>query len=52
MHAERSLQFKAFVPPLVECLDHADGHLRERAKSSLVQLFQYVEPNVHYECGD
>ena len=42
MHTEQALQFKSFVPPLVECLDHADGTIRERAKLSLIDLFRSV----------
>lgn len=41
MHLEKGLQFKAFVPPLVDCLDHADGNVRESAKSTLIDLFKY-----------
>ncbi|KAI9715025.1 MAG: suppressor of tub2 mutation [Chrysothrix sp. TS-e1954] len=40
MHTEKDLQFKGFVAPLVECLDHADGTVRETAKATLVDLFK------------
>ncbi|KAL9057094.1 MAG: hypothetical protein Q9162_002528 [Coniocarpon cinnabarinum] len=40
MHTEESLPFKSFVPPLVDCLNHADGTIRERAKLTLIDLFR------------
>lgn len=40
MHIEHGLQFKSFVPLLVENLAHADGTIREAAKHNLVDLFK------------
>lgn len=42
MHTERELQFKSFVPAVVECLAHADGGVRDVAKNNLVELFRFV----------
>jgi CLIP-associating protein 1/2 len=39
MHAEHSLQFRNFVPPMIECLEDADGQVREAAKTNIIELF-------------
>jgi len=39
MHAEHNLQFRNFVPPMVECLENADGVVRETAKTTIIELF-------------
>jgi len=43
MNAEFSLQFKSFVAKLVECLQDADGGVRDTAKSTIVELFLFVQ---------
>lgn len=40
VHQEFGLHFKAFVPKLVDALEDADGAVRERAKITIVGLFQ------------
>lgn len=42
MHREQNIPFRVFVSPIVECLDHADGAVRECAKAVVVDLFKYV----------
>ena len=42
MSKEQGLQFKPFVPRLVEALEDADGVVRETAKVAVVELFRYV----------
>jgi len=40
MHTEQGLQFRSFVPHMVECLEDADGGVREAAKTNLIDLFR------------
>ncbi|KAB8337296.1 hypothetical protein FH972_021597 [Carpinus fangiana] len=40
MHADQSMPFRNFVSPMVECLDHQDGTVRDCAKIALVDLFR------------
>lgn len=40
MHAENGLQFRAFVPTLMELLEDADGMVRDSARTTVVELFQ------------
>jgi len=42
MNMEFSLQFKSFVARLVDCLQDADGGVRDNAKSTIVELFLFV----------
>lgn len=42
MHKEHSLQFRAYVPAMIELLEDADGMVRDKAKSVVIELFQYV----------
>jgi hypothetical protein len=42
MSKEQGLQFKPFVPRLVEALEDADGAVRETAKMAVVELFRYT----------
>lgn len=42
MHQERGLQFRAYVPTLMELLEDADGGVREVAKSTVIELFRYA----------
>ncbi|MCJ1245786.1 suppressor of tub2 mutation [Trapelia coarctata] len=42
MNMEFSLQFKGFVAKLVECLQDADGGVRDTAKSTIVELFLHA----------
>lgn len=42
MNQEQGLQFRSFVPKLVDCLEDADGTVREAAKVTVVELFRYV----------
>jgi CLASP N terminal len=46
MSKEQGLQFKPFVPRLVEALEDADGVVRETAKMAVVELFRYA-PSAH-----
>lgn len=39
MHAQHGLQFRGFVPPMIECLENADGAVRETAKTAIIELF-------------
>jgi CLIP-associating protein 1/2 len=41
MHQEHGLQFRAYVPTLMELLEDADGMVREVAKSTVIELFKY-----------
>jgi CLIP-associating protein 1/2 len=43
MNMEFSLQFKSFVAKLVECLQDADPGVRDTAKSTIVELFLFVQ---------
>lgn len=40
MHNEQGMPFRNFVSPMVECLDHQDGTVRDCAKNALVDLFR------------
>lgn len=39
MHNEQGMAFKSYVGPIVACLENADEHVRDAAKSALVELF-------------
>lgn len=41
MHQEHGLQFRVYVPTLMELLEDADGMVRETAKSTVIELFRY-----------
>jgi CLIP-associating protein 1/2 len=43
MHAENGLQFRAFVPALMELLEDADGMVRDGARNAVIELFQYAK---------
>src|SRR3569833_2070287 len=40
MHQEQGLQFKTYVPVLMELLEDADGMVRDVAKSTVIELFR------------
>ncbi|KAL2153301.1 hypothetical protein VTH82DRAFT_4456 [Thermothelomyces myriococcoides] len=40
MHQEHGLQFRAYVPTLMELLEDADGTVRDVAKSTVIELFR------------
>ncbi|KAL2023379.1 hypothetical protein VTK56DRAFT_2736 [Thermocarpiscus australiensis] len=40
MHQEHGLQFRAYVPTLMELLEDADGMVRDVAKSTVIELFR------------
>jgi CLIP-associating protein 1/2 len=40
MHKEHGLQFRAYVPTLMELLEDADGMVRDTAKSTVIELFR------------
>lgn len=40
MHQEAGLQFRSFVPSLMELLEDADGAVRDSAKATVISLFQ------------
>lgn len=40
MHTEQGLQFRSFVPNIVDCLEDADSNVREAAKANLIELFK------------
>ncbi|PFH56497.1 hypothetical protein XA68_16416 [Ophiocordyceps unilateralis] len=44
MHQEQGLQFRAYVPLLMELLEDADGMVRDAAKSTVIELFK-TAPN-------
>lgn len=37
---EKNIQFRAFVPNIVECLEDADGSVRQTAQATTITLFQ------------
>jgi hypothetical protein len=39
-HQEQGLQFRAYVPLLMELLEDADGMVRDCAKSTVIELFK------------
>lgn len=41
MHQDNGLQFRAYVPTLMELLEDADGMVREAAKTTVIELFKY-----------
>ena len=42
MTKSHGLLFRAYVPRLVACLEDADSAVRDTAKTTVVELFQYV----------
>ncbi len=40
MHQESGLQFRSYVPTLMELLEDADGMVRDAAKSTVIELFR------------
>lgn len=42
MTKTHGLLFRAYVPSLVSCLEDADSAVRDTAKMTVVELFQYV----------
>lgn len=42
MHEEYGLQFRSFVPSLMELLEDADGMVRDCARNTVIELFKYV----------
>lgn len=42
MTKTHGLLFRAYVPSLVACLEDADSAVRDTAKLTVVELFQYV----------
>ncbi|OTA94779.1 hypothetical protein M434DRAFT_29618 [Hypoxylon sp. CO27-5] len=40
MHKEHGLQFRSYVPTLMELLEDADGMVRDTAKSTVIELFR------------
>lgn len=42
MTKTHGLLFRAYVPRLVGCLEDADSAVRDTAKMTVVELFQYV----------
>ncbi|KAF6815443.1 heat repeat containing protein [Colletotrichum sojae] len=44
MHQEQGMQFRAYVPTLMELLEDADGMVRDVAKSTVIELFR-TAPN-------
>jgi CLIP-associating protein 1/2 len=41
MHQEQGLQFRGYVPLLMDLLEDADGMVRDVAKSTVIELFRY-----------
>jgi CLIP-associating protein 1/2 len=37
---EKNIQFRSFVPGIVDCLEDADGTVRRTAQATLIELFQ------------
>ncbi|KAG7121521.1 Protein stu-1 like protein [Verticillium longisporum] len=42
MHQEQGLQFRGYVPTLMDLLEDADGMVRDVAKATVIELFRYV----------
>ena len=42
MHQENAMPFKSYVTTLMELLEDADGMVRDVARNSVIELFQYV----------
>ena len=40
VNQEQGLQFRSFVPKIVDCLEDTDGTVREAAKVTVIELFQ------------
>ncbi|KAI1807620.1 ARM repeat-containing protein [Daldinia bambusicola] len=40
MHKDHGLQFRAYVPTLMELLEDADGMIRDAAKTTVIELFR------------
>ncbi|RYP25128.1 hypothetical protein DL765_000009 [Monosporascus sp. GIB2] len=40
MHKEHGLQFRSYVPTLMELLEDADGMVRDTAKTTVIELFR------------
>jgi CLIP-associating protein 1/2 len=40
-HQEQGLQFRSYVPLLMEMLEDADGMVRDAAKNTVIELFRY-----------
>lgn len=52
MTKSHGLLFRAYVPSLVGCLEDADSAVRDTAKMTVVELFQYVISAVDYFSTD
>lgn len=39
-HKEHGLQFRSYVPLLMDLLEDADGMVRDTAKSTVIELFK------------
>ena len=39
--------FRAFVPNIVNCLEDADGDVRQKAQATIIRLFRSVLPNAY-----
>lgn len=46
MHKEQGLQFRSYVPVLMELLEDADGMVRDVAKSTVIELFKCAPPSL------
>lgn len=46
MHQEHGLQFRTYVPLLMELLEDADGMVRDAAKHTVIELFRYVGSHI------
>ena len=46
MNKEHGLQFRTFVSKIVECLEDVDGSVRETAKITIIELFEYADPYI------
>lgn len=42
MTRDHGLKFRAYVPALIAGLEDADGGVRDTAKSTVIEIFQYV----------
>ena len=42
MHQEHAMPFKSFVSILMELLEDADGMVRDVARNTVIELFQFV----------
>ncbi len=50
MHQESGLQFRGYVPTLMELLEDADGMVRDTAKTTVIELFRYARTSPLYPC--